>query len=97
MGWPKIQGVYRRPHAAIEPQTLASSPNAQREEAMRQLGPDTYLCTLCNSTIAVSGKERPVVMMAAESGQPNLRVVSVAGVEVHRCVIADQSSSVRVS
>jgi len=64
---------------------------------MRQLGPDTYVCTLCNATIAVSGEERPVVMMVAESGQPNIRVVSVAGVEVHRCVIAERPGSVRVS
>lgn len=61
---------------------------------MRQLGPDTYVCTLCSTTIKLSGEERPVVMMAAESGQPNIRIVSVADVEVHRCVIADQPRSV---
>ncbi len=27
---------------------------------MRRIGPDTYVCTICNTTIAVSGKERPV-------------------------------------
>jgi hypothetical protein len=64
---------------------------------MKRIGPDTYICTLCETTVPVSGEERPVVMLAAESGQPNIRIVSVAGIEVHRCVVADAPGSVRVS
>ena len=62
---------------------------AETRRSMRQVGPDTYVCTLCDTRVAVSGLERPVVMLAAESGHPNLRIVSVAGVEVHRCVVSD--------
>jgi hypothetical protein len=63
---------------------------------MRRIGPDTYVCTLCNTPVAVSGEARPVDVIIGQSGQPNIRVVSVAEVEVHRCVIAENPRSVRV-
>jgi hypothetical protein len=62
---------------------------------MKKVGPDTYVCTLCNTTVAVSGEARPVVVMRADSGQPNIRVVSVEDVEVHRCVIPDNPRPAR--
>ena len=62
---------------------------------MRPVSPDTYVCTLCNTTVVVSGEERPVVVIVAQSGQPNVHVVSVAGVEVHRCVVPDEPRTVR--
>jgi hypothetical protein len=55
---------------------------------MRQIGPDTYVCTLCNATVFVSGLEPPVAVIVGQSGRPNIRVVSVEGVEVHRCAVA---------
>jgi hypothetical protein len=61
---------------------------------MRRVGPDTYVCTLCNTTVALSGEERPVIMMAAQSGEPNIRIVTVANLEVHRCVIEEGSRTV---
>jgi hypothetical protein len=63
---------------------------------MPRIGPDTYVCTLCNTTIAVSGEERPVDMIVGQSGEPNVRVVSVENVEVHRCIVPDAARSVRV-
>jgi hypothetical protein len=63
---------------------------------MKRIGPDTYVCTLCNTTVEVSGEERPVVVIRADSGQPNIRVVTVQDVEVHRCIVADAPQSVRV-
>jgi len=62
---------------------------------MRRIRPDTYECSLCGAIVEVSGDARPVVMMAAQSGEPNVRVVTVEGVEVHRCVIADASGTTR--
>ena len=63
---------------------------------MRQVSPDSYVCTLCNTTVVVSGEERPVVVIAAQSGQPNVRVVSVKNEEVHRCIVPDDPRSVRL-
>jgi hypothetical protein len=37
-----------------------------------------------------------VVVIVAESGRPNVRVVSVVGVEVHRCIVPDEPESTRL-
>jgi hypothetical protein len=37
--------------------------------------------------IQVDTDERPVTMLLAQSGQPNVRMVTVAALEVHRCVL----------
>ena len=63
---------------------------------MKRVGPDTYVCTLCSTTVEVSGEERPVVVLVADSGQPNIRVVSVEDVEVHRCIVPDGPRSLRL-
>ena len=92
----KTTGVPSNTRFATWPRTLAFSPSPRPGDAMRKTSQDTYVCTLCNATVVVSGEERPVVMLAADSGQPNVRIVSVANVEVHRCVIADEPTAARL-
>ena len=63
---------------------------------MERIGDKTYLCTVCHATVKVDSEERPVAAIIGQSGEPNVRVVTVEGVEVHRCVLADSPRSVRL-
>ena len=48
---------------------------------------DTYRCTDCDARVEVAdGGEQPVEGLLRRSGRPSHRVVTVAGVEVHRCL-----------
>jgi hypothetical protein len=64
---------------------------------MKRINPDTFVCTLCNTTVAVNGEDQPVIVLAAQSGQPNMRLVSVDGVEVHRCTIPATPGTIRMT
>jgi len=64
---------------------------------MERIDENTYVCTLCHANVKVESDERPVVTMVAQSGEPNLRVVTVEGVEVHRCVIPNGPRTVRMT
>jgi len=45
-----------------------------------------YHCTVCGDPVELgAGSDRPLSTLIAASGQPNLRVISLAGREVHRC------------
>ena len=47
---------------------------------------NAYRCTDCDITVEVDGDgQRPVEGLLRRSGRPSQRVVTVAGVEVHRC------------
>ena len=62
---------------------------------MEQIDERTYACTLCNVVVVVDSDENPVTMLSAQSGGPNIRIVTVADVEVHRCVLPDVPRGVR--
>src|SRR5258706_318748 len=67
-----------------------------RGPAMQRIDERTYVCTACNLIIHVESDDLPVAMISAHSGQPNMRVVTVAGATVHRCVIADKPRTIRM-
>ncbi len=55
---------------------------------MRLIKRGVYRCTMCDVVVEApprSGKSTPVTTLVANSGKPTERVVTIAGVEVHRC------------
>lgn len=46
-----------------------------------------YLCTLCGEQIDIAPEQQPLVLIKASGGKPNLRVISLDGVEVHACPV----------
>jgi hypothetical protein len=49
--------------------------------------PGVYRCTVCDALVETPERDDPpVVVLVAEGGQPTERVVTVDGVEVHRCL-----------
>jgi hypothetical protein len=47
-------------------------------------------CTLCGEEFALPENGKPRTMIAGASGKPNLHIISVDGVEVHRCEVQPQ-------
>jgi hypothetical protein len=45
----------------------------------------TYRCATCNEIVPSPTNERPVEMLSASSGHANEWVVTVGGLEIHRC------------
>jgi hypothetical protein len=52
-----------------------------------------YICARCGAVLEISSSARPQVSMHAASGQPNVRIISVKGKEIHRCSYADDDKS----
>ena len=52
---------------------------------MERIGNRTYRCTTCDAVVQLETDDSPVVVLAAQTGRPNERVVTAGGVEVHRC------------
>ena len=46
-----------------------------------------WTCKQCGTILDVPAGRKPDVTIAAASGQPNVRILTIDGVEVHRCVI----------
>ena len=46
-----------------------------------------WTCKQCGVVLDVPEGRRPDVTIAAASGQPNVRILTVDGEEIHRCVI----------
>ena len=44
-----------------------------------------YLCVLCGVAVDVELDERPLVMIKASGGNPNMRVITLGGKELHAC------------
>ena len=84
--------MYRRltRDLARDPGFLARSPG----EAMRQ-GQRDYMCPKCDATITVSNEREPAVVFDYQRNEPTVRVVTVMGVEVHRCVVPGVPRTVR--
>jgi hypothetical protein len=56
---------------------------------MERVKERTYWCGACSQALRISAADRPVEMLSAGSGRQNVHVVTVAGVEVHRCALSD--------
>jgi hypothetical protein len=52
-----------------------------------------YECAHCGAAIEIDPDAQPIVVMHAASGQPNVRVITVEGHEVHRCEVNDRESN----
>jgi len=63
---------------------------------MELIAERTYWCCACNQATRIRDGERPVELRADQSGGPHVQIVTVAGVEVHRCVLVDAPRSVRL-
>ena len=50
---------------------------------------------MCDAAVMVSNEREPAVMIEAHKAKQPERVVSVMGVEVHRCVVPDVPRTVR--
>jgi hypothetical protein len=49
-----------------------------------------YICARCGAVLDIAASSRPQVSMHAASGQPNVRIISVKGQEIHRCTYGDE-------
>jgi len=56
-----------------------------------------YRCALCEAVLDIPADSRPVVVIVAASGEPNLRTIRVDGEEVHRCAFRHGGSGERVT
>lgn len=45
-------------------------------------------CKQCGAVVDVPAGRQPDVMIAAASGQPNVRILTIDGTEIHRCMIS---------
>ena len=60
---------------------------------MQLIRDGVYRCTICDAIVEVDGPEAPAVVLVAAGGKPTQRVVTVGGVEVHRCPFVPQGSA----
>ena len=44
-----------------------------------------FVCALCGEPVMAPSDQRPLIMIKAESGKPNQRVISLEGRELHAC------------
>jgi len=44
-----------------------------------------HVCVLCGTEVDVPLDQRPLVLIKAASGKPNMRVISLNGKELHAC------------
>ncbi len=47
-----------------------------------------WTCKQCGAVLDIPADRRPDVTIAAASGRPNVRILTIDGAEIHRCVIA---------
>ncbi len=46
---------------------------------------DVDHCSVCGETVRIPSGKRPVRVLRGASGKPNIRIIRVDGVEIHRC------------
>ena len=51
-----------------------------------------YECAHCGTVLEMAPEAEPRVVFHAASGQPNMRVITVEGREIHRCEVRDHAS-----
>ena len=56
-----------------------------------------YECALCGEVLEIPLGAEPTIVIHAASGKPNTRVISVDGVEVHRCYVTGELRAIRAS
>lgn len=45
-----------------------------------------YHCAVCGAVVDIGlGLDRPLSMLLGASGKPNMRVITLSGIEVHSC------------
>jgi hypothetical protein len=49
-----------------------------------------YECANCGERLAVSADGEPNVTFHAAGGKPNVRVLKIDGIEIHRCEVGKQ-------
>jgi hypothetical protein len=57
---------------------------------MRKVG-RVYRCALCDAKLDLPEGSAPRVHIEGASGKPNVRVLSLDGKEIHRCVVSPAS------
>jgi hypothetical protein len=57
-------------------------------------GERDYFCPMCSTAISVPAEREPAVMIHAPKGEPAVRIVTVKGIEVHRCPMPDEPRTV---
>jgi hypothetical protein len=45
-----------------------------------------YICSLCSTEVETTPDHRPLAMIKASSGEPNVRVIILDGKELHACL-----------
>jgi hypothetical protein len=48
-----------------------------------------YECAQCGTVLEIAREVEPKVVFHAASGQPNIRVITIEGQEIHRCEVDD--------
>jgi hypothetical protein len=56
-----------------------------------------YECAHCGEVLDIPFGAEPTVVFHAASGKPNMRVILVDGVEVHRCNVTGGMGAIPVS
>ena len=46
---------------------------------------DHFVCALCGEHVITLADQRPLIMIRADGGNPNLRVISLEGKVLHVC------------
>ncbi len=49
--------------------------------------PNVNRCVICDSVVDIPPGKRPVWVLHGAPGKPNVRLIKVDGVEIHRCEI----------
>jgi hypothetical protein len=57
---------------------------------MRKVGHDRYRCARCGALLEISDAAKVRTMIVNKRGEHDVRIMYVAGTEIHRCEIADQ-------
>jgi hypothetical protein len=48
-----------------------------------------YECAFCAEMIEIEHDAVPTVLFHGASGEPSVRIITVQGLEVHRCLVVD--------
>jgi len=53
-----------------------------------------YECVLCGAVLDVAEDATPLVTLVASGGEPNMRVISIDGVQLHACPAGAKATKV---
>lgn len=75
-----------RVSASFEPSLLHRVKGVEMVRAVN----DRYECAMCAATLDIPSATVVRTMIIGGSGKPNVRVLTVGGEEIHRCVMGDR-------